>query len=182
VSIRWFCADGGIHHGAALQRCVAQWTAFGGLHPNTPQYNAIFTARPGYPLMAVPFVAVFGLGKGMAVLLTLTAIVDGWLMLVLARVCGLGQAGSLAAFVAFYLVPSFHWVEQYLTEAPTMGCILVVLIGTVVALRGRMVPGLVIAGVGYVVGFVVRYSRRAVFDVLRPGRHDRRLPGAARPV
>ncbi len=146
-----------------MAACVAHWTAAGGLTPNTAQYNQIFIARPGYPLLlAAPFVAVFGLGHGLAIACWLTAMAAGWVCLLIARAAGLRQTGALAAMVAFFLVPSFFWMQQYLTEGPTMVCTLVVLLGTVCALRGRARLGLTIAAAGYAAGFVVRYSTFSV--------------------
>ncbi|HEX4789232.1 MAG TPA: hypothetical protein VH372_12265, partial [Actinospica sp.] len=70
--------------------------------------------------------------------------------------------GSLAAMIGFFLVPSFFWMQQYLTEGPTLVCTLVVLLGTVWALRGRTALGTGTATAGYVAGFVVRYSTFSV--------------------
>ncbi|MBR7837462.1 hypothetical protein KDL01_29555 [Actinospica durhamensis] len=165
LAIRWYCGDlgrTGSGGAAGVPACVAHWTAAGGLWPNTPQYNQIFIARPGYPLLAAPFVALFGLGGGLAVVAWLCAICAAWLCLLIARVAGLRPFAALAAMIAFCLVPSFFWMQQYLTEGPTMVCTLVVLLGVVWALRGKPRLGLAISGAGYLVGFVVRYSTFSV--------------------
>lgn len=172
AALRWYCGSlgrGSLGRGngsgggtSGVAACVAHWTAAGGLAPNTAQYNQIFIARPGYPLLAAPLVAVFGLGQGLAIVCWLTAMAAGWLCLLIARAAGLRQTGALAAMIAFFLVPSFFWMQQYLTEGPTMVCTLVVLLGTVCALRGRARLGLTIAAAGYAAGFVVRYSTFSV--------------------
>jgi hypothetical protein len=165
AAIRWYCGDLGRTGGggaASVSGCVAHWTSAGGLSPNTAEYNQIFIARPGYPLLAAPFVAAFGLGAGLAAVSWLMTIAGGWLSLLIARAAGLGQVGSLGAMIGFYLVPSFFWMQQYLSEGPTLVCTLVVLLGTVWALRGRMRLGLTTAAVGYTAGFVVRYSTFSV--------------------
>lgn len=163
IALRWYCTGSEAGHGALqVHACINRWTTAGGLAPYNARYNEIFSARPGYPLLAAPFVAVFGLGTGLTVLAWLVAIACGWLSLLVARAAGLGQAGSLAAMIAFFLVPSFFWVHQYLTEGPTMLCTLLVLLGTIHALRGRTALGMSTAGVGYIAGFIIRYSTFSV--------------------
>jgi hypothetical protein len=165
AAIRWYCGNvgstgaGGI---ASVSGCIAHWTTAGGLAPNTAQYNQIFIARPGYPLLAAPFVAVFGISGGLATVTWLCAICAAWLCLLIARAAGLHPLAAFGAMIAFFLVPSFFWMQQFLTEGPTMVCTLVVLLGVVWALSGQSRQGLAIASVGYVAGFVVRYSTFSV--------------------
>lgn len=165
AALHWYCGDLGRTGGggsAGVPACIAHWTAAGGLSPNTAQYNQIFIARPGYPLLAAPFVALFGLGGGLATVSWLCALGSAWLCLLIARAAGLHPLAALAAMIGFFLAPSYFWMQQYLTEGPTMVCTLVVLLGTVWALRGRTRLGLAIAGAGYAAGFVVRYSTFSV--------------------
>jgi len=163
IALRWYC-NGLLsgHSAAQVHACIAKWTARGGLGPNAPQYNQIFNSRPGYPLLAAPFAVLFGLNAGLTVLAWLVAIACGWFVMLLARVAGVGQAGSLAAMITFLLVPSFFWIRQDLTEGPTMLCTLLVLIGTIWALRGRTALGASTAVFGYVAGFAIRYSTFSV--------------------
>ncbi|MBR7832443.1 hypothetical protein KDL01_04195 [Actinospica durhamensis] len=160
IALHWYCADeartsGGATHAAT---CVAGWTRIGGLAPNTARYNAIFDARPGYPLLVAPFAAVLGLNAGLAVVAWLVTIAAGWLCLLLARLAGLGVAGSLGSMVALYCLPTFFWLQQDLTEGVTLACTLVLLVGSVLVLRGRVVAGLVVSTLAYAAGLLIRYS------------------------
>ena len=160
IALHWYCTDeartsGKTTHAAA---CVAYWTRIGGLAPNTARYNAIFDARPGYPLLVAPFAAVLGLSGGLAVVAWLVTIAAGWLCLLLARLAGLGVAGSLGSMVALYCLPTFFWLQQYLTEGLMLACTLVLLVGSVLVLRGRVVAGLVVSTLAYAAGMLIRYS------------------------
>ena len=150
TAIDWYC-DG-------QAACVGRLTAAGGLDPNSAQYNEIFIACPGYPLLVAPFAWLFGLSAGLAVVSWLVTIAAGWLCLVLARVSGLGTFGSLASMAALYCLPPFFWLQQYLTEGLMIDLTLVVLIGLVLALSGRMRAGLIVSSLGYAAGLLVRYS------------------------
>lgn len=160
IALRWYCVDAARTGTGTADAgdCVRSWTKLGGLAPNAPRYNEIFATRPGYPLLVAPFAAVFGLGAGLAVVAWLVTLAAGWLCLLLARLSGLGVAGSLGAMVALYCLPTFFWLQQYLTEGLMLVCTLVVLIGTVLVLRGRIVAGVVVCSLGYLAGLLIRYS------------------------
>ncbi len=159
-ALRWYCTDEARTSAGATDpaRCVASWTKIGGLAPNTARYNEIFIARPGYPLLVAPFAALFGLSAGLAVVAWLVTIAAGWLCLLLARLSGLGVTGSLCSMVAIYCLPTFFWLQQYLTEGPMLDCTLALLIGTVLVLRERVVAGLVVSTLAYAAGLLIRYS------------------------
>lgn len=159
TALRWYCVDAArTGTGTAdADACVRSWTRLGGLAPNAAQYNEIFITRPGYPLLVAPFAAVFGLSAGLAVVAWLATLAAGWLCLLLSRLSGLGVAGSLAAMVALYCLPTFFWLQQYLTEGPILACTLAVLVGTVLVLRGRVVAGVVVCSLGYLAGLLIRY-------------------------
>jgi hypothetical protein len=160
AALEWYCADYARTSGGAdtAGQCVASWTKLGGLAPNTARYNEIFIARPGYPLLVAPFAALFGLSAGLAVVAWLVTIAAGWLCLLLARLSGLGVAGSLGSMIALSCLPTFFWLQQYLTEGPMLVCTLLLLIGTVLAARGRVVAGLAISTLAYAAGLLIRYS------------------------
>lgn len=160
AALRWYCTDDARTSKGAVKApaCERFWTKRGGLGPNSARYNEIFISRPGYPLLVAPFTAIFGLGAGLGVTAWLMTMAAGWLVLLLARQCGLGVVGSLASMVALYCLPTFSWLQQYLTEGPILVCTLVLLVGTVLVLRGRVVAGIVTSTLAYAAGLLIRYS------------------------
>lgn len=168
IALDYYCTDLARTTGNAVTKagirggCIAQWTAAGGLSPNLPRFNQIFDSRPGYPLLAAPFVAGFGLNRGLALLSVLLTLLAGWGVVLLIRLAGGGTLAALAGMVALYTLPTWFWLNQFLTEAPTLVCTIAVLIGAVLMLRGRTRLGLIVSTIAYVCGFVVRYSTFSV--------------------
>jgi hypothetical protein len=160
TALRWYCTDQvRTSEGAVpVATCIGSWTTHGGLSPNSARYNEIFSARPGYPLLVAPFAAVLGLGAGLAVVAWLVTIAAGWLSLLLARQCGLGVVGSLGSMVALYCLPTFYWLQQYLTEGPILVCTLTLLLGTMLVIRGRVFAGVFTSTLAYAAGLLIRYS------------------------
>jgi hypothetical protein len=160
TALHWYCTDQARTSKDAVtaETCLRSWTKSGGLGPNSARYNEIFRARPGYPLLVTPFAAVFGLGAGLAAVAWLMTIAAGWLCLLLARLCGLGVVGSLGSMVALYCLPTFYWLQQYLTEGPILVCTLALLVGTALVFRGRVVAGVVVSSLAYAAGLLIRYS------------------------
>jgi hypothetical protein len=168
VALDYYCTDLARTTGNSATRagirggCVAEWSARGGLAPNQPRFNLIFDSRPGYPLLAVPFVAGLGLNRGLAVLSVLLALLAGWGVALLIRLAGGGAPAALAGMVALYVLPTWFWLNQFLSEAPTLVLTIAVLIGAVLMLRGRTGLGLAVSTFAYAFGFVVRYSTFSV--------------------
>jgi hypothetical protein len=167
VALDFYCDNlartTGVHgtaatRGAVDAKCVAEGKAQGGLQPNTPRFNLIFDSRPGYPALAAPFVAVFGLNRGLAILSVLLTLLAGWGVLLLIRLAGGGPGAALAGMVACFTLPTWYWLQQFLTESPTLVCVIGVLIGAVLLLRGRTRVGLLASTAAYACGFAVRYS------------------------
>jgi len=168
IALDYYCSDLARTTGNSATRagirssCITTWTAQGGLAPNQPRFNQIFDSRPGYPLLAAPFVAGFGLNRGLALLSVLLTLLAGWGVVLLIRLAGGGTLAALSGMIACYTLPTWFWLNQFLTEAPTLVCTIAVLIGAVLILRGRTRLGLVVSTVAYVCGFVVRYSTFSV--------------------
>jgi hypothetical protein len=168
IALDYYCTDLARTTGNAATRagirsdCIAQWSGSAGLAPNMPRFNLIFDSRPGYPLLAAPFVAGFGLNRGLAVLSVLLTLLAGWGVVLLIRLAGGGTLAALTGMVALYTLPTWFWLNQFLTEAPTLVCTIAVLIGAVLILRGRTRLGLIVSTVAYACGFIVRYSTFSV--------------------
>jgi hypothetical protein len=110
------------------------------------RYVRIFSSRPGYPLVAAPFVATFGAWHGMlaaTLLLALGAVTLAFLAVYLAT--GRRLAG-LAAAVALAVLPSGYWMTRMLTEGGLLAGYLAVIIGAMLTWRGRHRVGLVVLG------------------------------------
>lgn len=58
---------------AAERACLDRWIDAPDVTTGDPRYQAVFSGRPGYPLLAAPFVGAFGVLKGMRLLGVLLA-------------------------------------------------------------------------------------------------------------
>jgi hypothetical protein len=167
VALQYYCSDlsrtadsqdSDAQKAQITSTCVSYWTKQGGLVPNTSRFNLIFDSRPGYPMMAAPFVAALGVNRGLAVLSLLLTLLAGWGVVVLIRVAGGGTRAALAGMIACFTLPTWYWLGQFLTEAPTLVMTIGALIGAVLLLRGAVRSGLIVSAVFYTLGFIVRYS------------------------
>ncbi|MVZ99141.1 hypothetical protein F8568_001810 [Actinomadura sp. LD22] len=116
--------------------CVRYRTALPGTAP--VRFQRIFTSRPGYPLLAVPFVRAMG-PTGFAVATAALGVACGVAAVLLALAIGLRPVQALLAETLFYLLPTGFWGSRLLAEAPMMLCVLAALAGAVLVLRGRAV-------------------------------------------
>ncbi|GAA4993889.1 hypothetical protein GCM10023205_78270 [Yinghuangia aomiensis] len=98
-------------------------------------YNAIFTARPLYPLLAAPFLKVFG-PPGFALCTLLIAAACGVAMYAAARAMGMSKAHALLAEFVFFILPTGYWCTRMLSEGTAVLGILIALVGAAKALRG----------------------------------------------
>jgi hypothetical protein len=122
----------------------------------SPRYVQIFASRPGYPLFAAPFVAVLGAWPGMftaTVVLDLITVVLAVLAVYLAT--GYRVAGFAAA-IALIALPSGLFLTRMLTECALLAGYLALIIGALLAWRGRFRAGLTIAGVALAWLFAVK--------------------------
>ncbi|MFF0466558.1 hypothetical protein ACFYPX_03820 [Micromonospora zamorensis] len=109
------------------------------------RYIAIFDSRPGYPLLAAPFVKALGPWRGMMVTTMLLAVAAGLLMYLAVWMALGGRLAGLIATVLLFLLPTGFWMTRMLAEgAVLVGC-LGTLIGVMVLMRGRTAAGLLIA-------------------------------------
>lgn len=113
----------------------------------SPRYIAIFGSRPGYPLFAAPFVKILGLWKGMAAATLILAVTAGLLMYLAVWLAFGNRLAGVVAAALIYLLPTGFWMTRMLADgAMLVGC-LVVLIGAMLAWRGRL-SGIPIAVAG----------------------------------
>jgi hypothetical protein len=103
---------------------------------------AIFDSRPGFPLVAAPFVMVFGAWRGAAVATALTAVLGGVLAYSAVRLAsGRPLAGVFAAALLFVL-PSGFWLTRLLADGMVMTGYLGVLLGITLMWVNRPWSGL----------------------------------------
>jgi len=113
----------------------------------SPRYAAIFDSRPGYPMVAAPFVAAFGPWRGMVAATLALGVLTSLLAYAAVRMAsGVPLAGAVAA-VSLLLLPSGLWITRLLAEGMVAaGCLGVIIGVTAVWRRGRRWGWPVIAG------------------------------------
>ena len=156
-----YCEDGGPTTSTStisltVDECLRMYRD--GLTPDTPRYLAIFTSRPGYPLLAAPFAAAFGLRFalwGAALLCTLLASAA---VLALLRAAGCGWRAAAVGQALFLLAPTGYWGSRMLSDGPSLATVLLTLLGAVWMAKGRIRAGGIVFGAGLVTGFTVRYA------------------------
>lgn len=127
------CADINRSLRAAHQRPTCR--TYGVL--KAPRYQAIFDNRPGYPLLAAPFVAVLGGWRGLALTTFLLAMLSAALAYAaITMATGRRWAGVFGGVLLFVL-PSGFWMTRLLTESGVFAGYLAILTGTLLVGRGR---------------------------------------------
>jgi hypothetical protein len=152
---------------AAERACLKRWIDAPDITTADPRYQAIFSGRPGYPLLAAPFVGAFGVLDGMRLLGVLLAAGGSLLVFGLLGCAGLTRRAAAVGQVAFLATPLGWWSAQALGEGLFTVCVLCVLRGGLLLLRRRsMVKGTALVALGYVAGGVTRYSSALVLAVV----------------
>jgi hypothetical protein len=154
----------GTDYTSAYQACLHTYR--NGLTPSSPRYIAIFTSRPGYPLLAAPFAAVFGLRAGLWIAAMLCTLVAGFLVIALLRLAGCSDLLALGGQVLFLAAPTGYWGSRMLTDGPSLTTSLLALLGAVLLVKGRIRVGASVLIAGFVTGFVVRYSSEQLVALL----------------
>lgn len=143
---------------ADVAACVDKYRAAGDLTTLDPRYQAIFTTRPGYPLLAAPFVGAFGVIDGMRILGLLTAAAGGIATYALLRFAGVGAIPSAAGQAVYLVSPLGWWAVQGLGEGLVNLCVLGAVAGVVLVARGRARAGFATLGLSWCALGVTRFS------------------------
>ena len=139
-----------------FQDCLAQYAD--GLNPSNPRYEALFHARPAYPLLAAPFVWLLGAKAGLtAVALGFTAL-GGLLVLVLLRALRAPPPVTWLGQCLYYVTPIGLWGSRPMTEGPVLALMVAMLLGAVWLCQGRWVAGALLSVGAFALGFAVKYS------------------------
>ncbi|GAB4049847.1 hypothetical protein [Catellatospora paridis] len=99
-----------------------------------PRYQRIFTTRPGYSLVAAPFVQAFG-ERGLIAATALLAVLAGVLAALAVRLLGGGPISSLFATLLLFLLPTGFWLSRLLGEAGATAFALAALCAAIPLLR-----------------------------------------------
>ncbi|MET7514579.1 hypothetical protein ABZS88_14110 [Streptomyces sp. NPDC005480] len=119
-----------------------EWTPKG-LRPDQPRYERIFETRPGYPLLAAPFIAAFGVLKGQRILGILLGCLGSLLTFRLLRQAGLGLYASAIGQAVFLFGGLGYWAAQPGYEGLVTVCALGCVFGALRILQGHTSAGLV---------------------------------------
>lgn len=141
---------------SGLAACM--YTYRNGLTPTTPRYLAIFTSRPGYPLLSAAFAGVLGVRAGLWLAAMLCTLAASLLVIVLLRSTGAGVLTALGGQALFLAAPTGYWGSRMLTDGPSLAATMLTLLGAWWLTRGRIGAGSIALVGGLVAGFLVRYS------------------------
>jgi hypothetical protein len=129
-----------------------------GLEPTDPRYERIFHTRPGYPLVAAPFVALLGAKAGLTLVALAFTALAGFLVHLLLRALRAPPRAAVLGQVLFYVTPLASWGGRPLTEGPTLALMTALLLASVWLLRCRVLPGALLFAGAFAFGLAVRYS------------------------
>ncbi|MGX5181316.1 hypothetical protein ACWKT5_00380 [Streptomyces avermitilis] len=173
---------------AGVDRRLRAGQTSGHIAPFTSErFMRIFEARPGYPLLLLPFVTVFGVTWGIWLSSVLVTVAGGVLAFLILRTLRAPPGVALTGQALFYVLPCGTTAMRPMTEGLLLALTLVALWGCALTLRGnRPGTGVLLVTAALVLLFAVKHSQAlflalclagacAVVGVRRRGRG--RLPG-----
>jgi hypothetical protein len=143
-------------YSSGYDRCLKTYR--NGLTPSSPRYIAIFTSRPGYPVLTAPFAAAFGLRFGLWITAMLCTLLASCLVIVLLRAVGCTVPVALGGQALYLAAPTGYWGSRMLTDGPSLATTLLVLLGAWYLVQQRYRLGSSVLVTGFVTGFLIRYS------------------------
>ncbi|MEU8674222.1 hypothetical protein [Streptomyces sp. NPDC048560] len=175
-AIDYTCADEA--DSPSVRRCVRKLTAsteFWKRHGNTsgmtgPFFNsrfmAIYEARPGYPLLLVPFIAVFGLVLGVWLAGVAVALAGSLFVLATLRAAGANRVAALCGQILYLTLPTGAIAMLPMADGLTLACTAAVALGCTLTLNGEhRTAGTVLVTGGLFVAFLARYSQALLLAV-----------------
>ncbi|WP_413753665.1 hypothetical protein NRF20_30300 [Streptomyces sp. R-74717] len=151
---------------ASRAACLARWSHAPDITTGDSRYQSIFSSRPGYPLLAAPFVGALGVLDGMRALGLLLAAGGSLALCGLLRGAGLSPAAAVAGQIAFLASPLGRWSLQALGEGLVTVCVLGAVWGGVLMARNRRAAGAALFIGSLAVCTVTRYSTALVLAAL----------------
>lgn len=124
----------------------------------SPRYQAMFDARPGYPMLVAPLIPLLGLKAALWVVPVMATLLAGVLVWVLLRQLGATPAVAAGGQALLYVLPTSWWGSQMLTEGPVLLGVTATALGAVLCLAGRHGRGSAVLLAGLGVTGLVKYS------------------------
>lgn len=123
------------------------------------RFMRIFEARPGYPVLLVPFVTVLGVKWGLWASGVAVTVAGGVLVFLLLRTLRVSTGAALTGQALFYVLPCGTTAMRPMTEGLMMAVTLAALWGCALLLEGRARAGTWLAGGSLAVLFTVKHSQ-----------------------
>jgi hypothetical protein len=124
-----------------------------------PRFMRIFEARPGYPVLLVPFVTVLGVTWGLWASAVTVTVAGGVLVFLLLRTLRTSTGAALTGQALYYVLPCGTTAMRPMTEGLMMAVTLAALWGCALVLEGRARAGTWLAGGSLAVLFTVKHSQ-----------------------
>jgi hypothetical protein len=141
----------------AVDKCVSQ-SAATGLAPTSARYVEIFSSRWGFPVLCAPFVALLGANLGLLVTSWLLTILGGLFVYLILRMLAVPGRFAAVGQAVYYASPIGWWGSYGLTDSPAVTLATAGLLGALLILRRRYLPGTAVLAGALIVGCFVRYS------------------------
>ncbi|MFI8192120.1 hypothetical protein ACIF8T_25610 [Streptomyces sp. NPDC085946] len=130
------------------------------------RFMRIFEARPGYPVVLVPFVTLFGVTWGIWAASVVIAAAGGVLAFLVLRTLSVPVPLALTGQALFYVLPCGTTAMRPMTEGLMMALTLAALWGCALVLRGRRtVAGPALVGGALAALFTVKHSQALFLGV-----------------
>ncbi|MEW2161801.1 hypothetical protein AB0912_02205 [Streptomyces sp. NPDC007084] len=124
-----------------------------------PRFMRIFEVRPGYPVLLVPFITVFGVTWGLWAAGVAVTVAGGVLVFLVLRTLRASTGAALTGQALFYVLPCGTTAMRPMTEGLMMTVTLAALWGCALLLEGRARAGTWLAGGALAVLFTVKHSQ-----------------------
>ncbi|GAA1354355.1 hypothetical protein [Streptomyces beijiangensis] len=146
--------------------CLKRWADAPDITTDDARYQSVFSSRPGYPLLAAPFVGLFGVLTGMRVLGLLMALAGSLVVAGILRSAGLSPPAAAVGQTVFLICPLGWWSTQALGEGLVTVCVLGAVWGGLLMTRGRPLSGSLLFTGALAACTVTRYSTALVLAAL----------------
>ncbi|QFQ97845.1 hypothetical protein F9278_18250 [Streptomyces phaeolivaceus] len=129
------------------------------------RFLRIFEARPGYPLLLAPLVALFGVTWGVWLASVLIAAAGGVLAFLVLRAVRAPVPVALTGQALYYILPCGTTAMRPMTEGVLLALTLTALWGCALAMEGRVRAGVILVGGSLLGLFTVKHSQALFLGV-----------------